>query len=400
MKRESNAHRKCHPRLYMTQESDEKIINSLTKNEGNQDNAIDSGEDYSASEIIQFPIFYNDVYEVDLPPNHRFPMKKYRQVREIVQKQINTFTKSGSQPNVFADFHVSPLATQDELSTTHSPHYIDRYLNANLTSRELRNIGFPWSPAGVNRTLSSVGGTIAAARTVCERLNLRKSKQESERNINSNNQIICNEKSMPAWSAHVAGGTHHAFYDYGEGFCIFSDIAVAANVILREFPHVVRNILIIDLDVHQGNGNAKLFQGRDDVFTFSVHCEHNLFSAEEKSDLDIGLPAGCTDTTYTQTLNHWLNVFDKNQDKYDVIFFQAGVDVIDEDRLGKMNLSKEGLRRRNQMVYEFARRTKKGLIITMGGGYPMSDWNPILDAHADVYLGAYHFLNETGSNLG
>ena len=205
-------------------------------------------------------------------------------------------------------------------------------------------------------------------------------------------QILHSDEKVPIWAGHTAGGTHHAFYDRGEGFCIFSDIAVAANVILEQYPDVVQKVLILDLDVHQGNGNARLFHNRDDVFTFSIHCEENLFSAKEQSDLDIGLPAGCTDSTYTQTLKHWLNIFEKNQDKYDVIFYQAGVDVLEDDRLGKMALTKEGVQKRNEMIFDFAIKTNKGFIITMGGGYPKHNWEPILDAHTNVYVGAYNFL--------
>ena len=315
------------------------------------------------------------------------------------------------------EFYVSPLSTVDELSTTHCPSYIERYLRGDLTPQEIRNTGFPWSPEHVNRSLSSVGGTVAAAKSVCDRLrrmqtttttgiipnppyenNNSDSKNYSDHNSQMNGyntnelNLMTPNSQIPVWAAHVAGGTHHAFFDRGEGFCIFSDIAVAANVILRRYSDVVQRILIIDLDVHQGNGNAKLFQGRDDVFTFSMHCEDNLFSAKEESDLDIGLPSGCTDTTYLLTLKHWLKVLEDNKDKYDVIFYQAGVDIIKDDRLGKMNLTEEGVQRRNEMVFELATKTNKGLIITMGGGYPRKEWEPILDAHANVYIGAHDFL--------
>lgn len=297
------------------------------------------------------------------------------------------------------DFHVSPLATFDELSTTHDAKYIQRFLDGEQTEIEQRNVGFPWSEQGVARALSSVGGTLAAATFVCD--NQRRRMSEGT-----------DSSSLPSWAAHVAGGTHHAFHDYGEGFSVFSDMAVAANVVLDQYPDVVQNnVLMIDLDVHQGNGNAVLFQKGDEtakhkkyadrVFTFSMHCSGNYFSPKQDSDLDIELPIGCKDQAYLMTLNHWLKRFrlehnreDSKQHKWDLILFQAGVDVLEADRLGRMNLSSEAVARRNNLVYEFAHDLNVPLVICMGGGYPKRDdaWEPIIQAHADVYFGAHRFL--------
>lgn len=276
-------------------------------------------------------------------------------------------------PHASIDFRVSPLATVEEITTTHSPEYVDRYLQGDLTERELRNVGFPWSIEGVMRSLSSVGGTVAAAVAVCDAL-----KQFPD---------------SPVWSAHVAGGTHHAFYDYGEGFCVFSDIAVAANVVLQRYPDLIRRVLIIDLDVHQGNGNARLFQGRQDVLTFSMHCDANYFSPKEHSDLDVELPVDCNDETYLMSLRHWLKQIQEQGGNFDLIFFQAGVDVLEQDRLGHMSLTSDGVKRRNQMVFDFARLRHVPLVITMGGGYPARDnWTPTLEAHANVYFQAQNYL--------
>lgn len=160
---------------------------------------------------------------------------------------------------------------------------------------------------------------------------------------------------------------------------------------LSRYPDVIKNILIIDLDVHQGNGNAKLFEGREEVVTFSLHCKENYFSQKEESDLDIELPQGCVDGTYLQTLQFWLKkIFSQNQ--FDLIFYQAGVDILEEDRLGRMSISRSGVQQRNNIVYKFVKESKAGLVITMGGGYPKNNWGPIIDAHADVYLGAHEFL--------
>jgi len=250
-----------------------------------------------------------------------------------------------------------------------------------------------------------------------------------ENNTKVTNTLPPQSSSSPPpaqlWSAHLAGGTHHAFHSRGEGFCIFSDIAVAANVLLLHYPDLIRKILILDLDVHQGNGNAVLFEGQDDVFTFSMQCRENYFSKREVGDLDIDLPAGCDDATYLSTLNHWLKRIagesgssrrhddddyddddgqDYNDDAdgkrppFDFIFYQAGVDILEDDRLGRMALTREGVRRRNEMVFRFASKMETPLCITMGGGYPRDDddWTPILNAHSDVYLQALRFLGRQG----
>ena len=281
---------------------------------------------------------------------------------------------------------MSPLATFDELATTHSNEYINRFLTGDQTEQEQRNVGFPWSKQGVDRALSSVGGTLAAARDVCQLW-------QDQRHVISG----------PApWAAHVAGGTHHAFYDRGEGFSVFSDMAVAANVVLQEFPSTIRKVLIVDLDVHQGNGNAVLFQKNPNVVTFSMHCEGNYFSKKEDSDLDIELPIDCNDQTYLMTLNHWLNQIhrenEKVDDKIDLIFFQAGVDVLEVDRLGRMSLSLDAVSRRNNLMYAFAEKMNVPLVICMGGGYPRTDdWTPIIEAHANVYFQAHQFLSKLQS---
>jgi acetoin utilization deacetylase AcuC-like enzyme len=167
----------------------------------------------------------------------------------------------GQIKNVTADFRISPLASYDEITTTHCPIYLSRYIRGELSESEIRNIGFPWSMDGVNRSLSSVGGTVSAACSTC----LAKM---AYRKVNTSTHL--ESKSRLFWAAHMAGGTHHAFYDRGEGFCVFSDIAVAANVVRSRYPEIAKRILIIDLDVHQGNGNAVLFKGNN------LYCNYYL----------------------------------------------------------------------------------------------------------------------------
>ena len=309
-----------------------------------------------------FKLFYNDIYKFPLPDKHRFPMGKYKVVRERIQHD--------PQAGKNIDLEPSPLAKQRDLLVTHCPEYIRRFLCNMLTERENRNIGFPWSPAGVKRALSSVGGTVAAAHAVCGGRHM--------------------------FSGHIAGGTHHAFYDYGEGFCVFSDIAVAANVVLRDYPDVER-ILIIDCDVHQGNGNAVLFSEDPRVTTFSMHCEGNYFSQKQVSDFDVELPVGCSDERYLGELEIWLPrvmAFSRPQ----LIFFQAGVDPLGNDKMGKCNLSRDGLRERNAKVYAAALEGQCKVVVTMGGGYPKDlsedsdDFCKVVAAHTDVYLQAAQAL--------
>ncbi|KAL3785829.1 hypothetical protein HJC23_012384 [Cyclotella cryptica] len=356
-----------------------------------------------------FPIYYNDVYEVDLPPGHRFPMEKYRKVRMALQDRIMSIAEENRKVD---------CATTQQLETTHHPTYISRYLSGKLTERENRNIGFPWSEKHVRRSLSSVGGTVAAALSAWEEFVRRRTRiQTLEQHSLLNHESTShhtNKDHWLCWAAHVAGGTHHAFSDYGEGFCIFSDIAVAANVLLRTYGEqspqsminplsTIRRILIIDLDVHQGNGNAALFRENDRVKTFSMHCVANYFSEKQHSDLDVEMPAGCDDETYLSTLRHWLrrieeHNYDNDEDtskrKFDVIFYQAGVDIHHADRLGKLSITSKGITRRNSLVFEFANRMGSPLIICMGGGYPKGDdWTPILEAHTGVYWEAHQFLS-------
>jgi len=283
----------------------------------------------------------------------------------------------------------------------------------------------------VNRTLSSVGGTAAAACAVWEEYIRRQEHLQKAANTQQENesiQFLNEDTAHLCWGAHVAGGTHHAFKNYGEGFCIFSDIAVAANVLLQRYSSSssmnqnssavvpLRRILIIDLDVHQGNGNAALFHSNTAVQTFSMHCSANYFSKKEHSDLDVELPIGCDDETYLTTLKYWLDRMEKHRfeeeedghksidgtwrKQFDLIFYQSGVDVHHQDRLGRLSLTTEGISKRNALVYNFAHRLQCPLVISMGGGYPKGDdWTSILEAHTNVYWESHKFLAENYANV-
>lgn len=313
------------------------------------------------------PLFYNDHFHVPLPAGHRFPMSKYAMVRHGLQREL--------EPRSLASFHPSPLATLDELTTCHTHEYVNKYLTGRLTEAENRRVGFPWSRASVERSLSSTGGTIAAARAVCE-----------------------SPSTMLA--GHLAGGTHHAFADRGEGYCVFNDIAVAALVALRDYGDAVQRILIVDLDVHQGNGCAVIFADEPRVTTLSVHCGANYFSARQHSDVDIEVPDGAGDDEYLQLLrSHLPPLFEATQPQ--LTFYQAGVDPHEQDAIGRLRLSSAGLKRRNKLVFDLAAKHRTKMVVTMGGGYPknpgrqpLEQWvmsppfHAVVQCHMDVYRAA------------
>ncbi len=340
---------------------------------------------------VPFVYFYNDIYKVNLPEKHKFPMDKYASVRMSLNDRfrhsglhsrttgrgVSTVDEIALGSTSFIEFRESPLATEEELRTTHCSQYIDRFINGKQTEREIRVVGFPWSEQGVRRSLSSVGGTLAATRYVLSRAVAQQAHGRAR-------------SVLPLAAAHLAGGTHHAFYDRGEGFCVFNDIAVAANCAMLEYPTLVKRCLIIDLDTHQGNGTAALFSKNPNIFTFNMHCKSNVFSELQVSDVDVELNADCSGEEYLQKLDYWLPfLFETLQPQ--LVFFQAGVDVLATDRLGRLGLTRDDVRKRNATVYRAAFEHNSSLVVTMGGGYPR-DLNPSSDeymdtigAHVDVY---------------
>lgn len=288
-------------------------------------------------------IFYSNHYTIPLPEGHRFPMGKYRLLREgLVSEGVL----------LRSELEQTRLATQDEVASVHSNDYIEAVLNGTLSPQEVRKIGFPWSPALAERSLATVGGAISAAFEALE------------------NGI----------SGNLAGGTHHAFRDSGEGFCVFNDQAVVAQV-LRD-QNLVKKVLIIDLDVHQGNGTSSIFAGRNDVFVFSMHGEKNYPFRKVDSHLDIPLPDHTNDEEYLLLLDRYLPyLFDQ---KPDIVLYQAGTDPLKEDRLGRLNLTFEGLMERDRMVLSKCYDSGVPVALAMGGGYAV----PIeltIKAHINTY---------------
>ena len=290
-------------------------------------------------------VFYTDHFVLPLPDGHRFPMQKYALLREAVQAYA---------PHSLEE---APAAQDDELLLAHDAAYIERMSRGGLTAAEIRQIGFPWSAQMAERARRSAGATIAASKAA---LNQR-----------------C--------AINLAGGTHHAFADHGEGFCCYNDAAVAARVMQRD--HGVQRVLICDLDVHQGNGTASLFRGDDSVFTFSMHGARNYPVRKEISDRDVELQDGCNDATYLAALEQHLPQIIKAFQPQAMVYL-AGADPYEGDRLGRLKLSKTGLVTRDRFVLEMARDNAIPITVTMAGGYAHNVAD-IVDIHFNTVRTAF-----------
>lgn len=289
-------------------------------------------------------IAYDPVYKYSLPEGHRFPMIKY----ELLPEQLlyeNTISEN--------QFFTPTKLSKQQLHLTHTPEYINKLDRLELTRKEIRNIGFPVRKELIERGKIISGGTYEGA--------------------------IYALKHRVAMN--IAGGTHHSFADRGEGFCIFNDIAISANLLLQE--KLISKVLVVDLDVHQGNGTAKIFESESRVFTFSMHGEKNYPIRKEKSDLDVGLPDGCTDDFYLRTLkNHLPRLIDQVQPN--ILFYLSGVDVIAQDKLGRLGLTIEGCRQRDEFVLKTAAKNNIPIVCSMGGGYS-PQIKDIITAHANTF---------------
>lgn len=295
-----------------------------------------------------YSIYYTDHVNVTLPAGHRFPMHKYKMLRE---KLLNDGIVDMSQ------LKAASKVGDEDLLRAHTNEYVMGFKNNTLTEKELRPIGLPWSEQLLTRSYTSVGGFVAASDSALEN----------------------------GFSALLAGGTHHAHADHGEGFCVFNDFAVAALRLLE--MKKLKRILIIDLDVHQGNGNSSILGLRDDVYILSLHGERNYPFRKIASHLDIPLPEKTQDKEYLTALENALSQISRLD--YDMIFYQAGVDPLKEDTLGTFAMTFNGLMERDKMVFEFARG--KPLVMAIGGGYA----NPIdltVEAHVNTFKVAKSFF--------
>jgi len=289
-------------------------------------------------------IAYAPIYAHPLPEGHRFPMLKY----ELIPEQL-LYEGTITAANLF---HPA-VCSHEIILLTHSAGYIKKLEEQTLTAKEQRRIGFPQSPKLTEREFVIIQGTIDCCYAALQ------------------NGVALN----------VAGGTHHAFADRGEGFCLLNDFAIAANYMLHR--QLVKKILIIDLDVHQGNGTAKLFESNTKVFTFSMHGAHNYPFHKENSDLDIALPDGTGDAVYLPLLSETLDKL-FNEVKPDFAFFLSGVDVLETDKFGKLKMTFQGCKQRDKIVLSKLKTLGIPVVVAMGGGYS-ADIKIIVEAHCNTF---------------
>lgn len=289
-------------------------------------------------------IAWSEIFAHSLPEGHRFPMAKY----DLLPEQL-LYEGTITSANLFEP---QPLDEQFILDT-HDAQYWHRLKHLQLSPSEIRKTGFPLSEELVNREVVIMNGTLQAA-------------------------LFALQYGV---SMNIAGGTHHAFTNRGEGFCLLNDIAIAASYLLKYKS--INRILVVDLDVHQGNGTAQIFEHEPRVFTFSMHGGHNYPFHKERSDLDVPLDEGTDDKTYLQLLRYHLpRLLDQHEPEF--VFFQSGVDVLATDKLGKLGMSIAGCKERDRMVLELCHKNELPIAISMGGGYSKQIAH-IVEAHANTF---------------
>ena len=293
-------------------------------------------------------IFYSDTYTFPLPEGHRFPLTKYSKLRSML------LSEGMVHPQQLQQAH---MIDRETLSLGHAPEYIQGFLEGGLHPKVIRRIGLPWSPEFARRSLASVGGTVMATEAALR----------------------------DGIAGNLAGGTHHAFHDFGEGFCVFNDIAIAALQFLREKRG--QRVAVIDLDVHQGNGTAAMLAHDPRIFILDMFGRHNFPFRKVASSLDIPMEDGTSDAEYLAMLEHALPhvlAF-----RPDIIFYQAGVDILVEDSLGKLSVTHHGVKQRDRLVLRAAEEYGIPIVLTLGGGYS----KPI-DASVQAYSGTYRAAME------
>lgn len=292
-------------------------------------------------------LFSTDQYQITLPEAHKFPVKKYGMLRKLIEQET------------LFQIEQAPLADVDEVSLAHHPDYVTQFVTGTLPSAAMRRIGLPWSETLVKRAFASVGGTIKASLQAMDH----------------------------GWGATLGGGTHHAMHAEGAGFCVFNDIAVAIHFLRHK--GLIRRAAVIDLDVHQGDGTAEIFQNDPDVFTLSIHCDSNFPFRKKCSRLDVPLPDRLEDGAYLRHVDEVLPaVFGFRPD---IVFYQSGVDPLASDVLGRLSLTHPGLIERDKKVMLAARQYGAPFVLTSGGGYS----RPIelsAEAHANTYRTAWQIF--------
>lgn len=293
--------------------------------------------------------FYADHFVLPLPEGHSFPMGKYEQLRARVVAECPGIRLGPALP-----------ASDGELALAHEPAYVEAVAHGTLSAAQQREIGFPWSPRMAERARRSVGATIAAARTA-----------------------LLHDEGV---AANLAGGTHHAQADKGSGYCVFNDTAVAARLMQAEWHRRHRQLLrvaVIDLDVHQGNGTAAIFRDDDTVFTLSLHAAKNFPFRKQAGDLDVELPDGCADDAYLEALDGALAELWRRHGTQPpgLVFYLAGADPHEGDRLGRLKLTRAGLAERDRRVFDACRARGIPVAVSMAGGYGRD-----IDVTVDIHL--------------
>ena len=293
-------------------------------------------------------IAFSPIYAHPLPEGHRFPMLKY----ELIPAQL-LYEGTATDENFFVPNINDDIIDEKYILNTHTKEYLQKLKNLDLTPSEIRKTGFPLSKELIEREIIIAQGT-----------------------------IDCTKFAQKYGIAlNIAGGTHHAFTDRGEGFCLLNDIAIGANYLLDK--KLANKILVVDLDVHQGNGTAQIFQGNKQVFTFSMHGEKNYPLKKEKSDIDIGLPDGIKNKEYLHLLKTHLPQILATF-KPDFVFYLAGVDILETDKLGRLGVTREGCKERDRFVLQICKDNKLPVSVSMGGGYSPKITD-IIEAHANTY---------------
>lgn len=292
--------------------------------------------------------FYADHYVLPLPAGHRFPMEKYQKLRDLVSQLDGLVLEN------------APAITDTQILYAHDPSYVIKVLQGTLSPQEQQEIGFPWSAQMVERSRRSAGATLAAA------------------------QVALTE----GLAANLAGGTHHAYRNKGSGFCVFNDSAIAARALQKEVNAKLK-IAIIDLDVHQGNGTAAILVNDSSIFTLSIHGENNFPFTKEMSDFDIGLPDQTGDQAYMSALHQGLEVLDRKF-QADFIIYLAGADPHEGDRLGKLSVSKEGMRERDECIFQYGLDRQIPIAFSMAGGYGVEIQSTV-DIHFQTIQSALNY---------
>jgi len=299
-----------------------------------------------------FDLFFHPIYTYGIDKNSRFPRERY----ELTRKSIDTI-------NTNINFQQPTMAKIEDIYLAHDKEFVNSFIGGLLTKKEKRQIGLqPWNKHIIERTRYIIGGSIGALKSAIGRNNI---------------------------AGNMAGGTHHAHFSYGSGYCIFNDIAICAIKSIIDYDNI-NNVLIIDLDVHQGDGTASILENHCDIFTFSMHCENNFPLKKMKSDIDVSLDKGMRDNEYLDILEKYIQILKKI--KSDLILFQAGVDILSHDSLGYLEISRDGIKKRNEIILNFAKEKKTPLVVFMGGGYA----RPIeysVDAFTDLFLQCSDYAN-------